>query len=94
MAKALLSFGAETMADDEQQIADGYRAGWKAPVIAGVVLGATAYFSDTKDVVAVGAFLIVAAVCTVEGRLYDLCLRLRRTNILLLEHESSKTPPQ
>jgi hypothetical protein len=83
MAKPLLSFGPETVADDEQQIADGYRGGWKVPTIAAVVLGATAHYSETKFVVAVAAFFIVAAVCFAEGRLYDLCIRLRRTNILL-----------
>jgi hypothetical protein len=57
--------------------------------MAAILLGIAAYSQDTKWVVAVSAFCIVSAICAAESRLYDLCIRQRRTNIPLSRQGSA-----
>ena len=80
---ALHSVGPATMSEDEEKIGSGYQVwlGWvffAAPIIA----------INYVDLKTVAAFSIGAALFLLHeigGRLYDLCIRLRRTNLLLAE---------
>ena len=75
-------YGPETMADDEKAIAKAYRTGYANKLIYTMILVGSAYFLE-KWVVLVG-FGILFYVCEeIASRLYDLCIRLRRTNELL-----------
>lgn len=77
----LHTVGPESMLEDERTIGCGYQRNLLA-VMAAIPL-ATAYFADIKWVIAVSAALLVAQGHEAGGRLHDLCIRLRRTNILL-----------
>jgi len=90
MAKGLLGFAPKDMGDDEQTIADGYRSSWKVSIVAAAIIGAATYYGEVKHVVAAGAFITFVAVTAAEGRLYDLCIRLRRTNELLRAKASER----
>jgi hypothetical protein len=80
----LHSIGPKDMGDDEHQIGRSYQL-WLAPILCAMPL-ATAYFSgDLKWVVAVSAAVLIAQMHEAGGRLYDLCIRIRRTNLLLAE---------
>ncbi len=83
MDETLPSRGPENMREDEHRIAAGYRKGWALAVTSCIPMAIVAYFSDVRWVLVVGVLTLVGAIYTVEGRLYDLCIRLRRTNILL-----------
>src|SRR3954454_7364250 len=77
----LLSVAPENMHEDEHAIAAGYRAQ------RGILLGAmlflvAAYYLDLKYVVAFGCVGIFGAVSFSEARLYDLGIRLKRSNHL------------
>ena len=84
-----LGFAAKTMEEDEHKIADGYRHGQKLIFAGSLIMGAVVYWGELKHVVGAGAFLTFVALISAEGRLYDLCIRLRRTNELL-KGQSSK----
>jgi hypothetical protein len=43
-----------------------------------------AYLLDTKWVIAAGATALMAVLIGIEQRLYDLCIRVRRTKATLL----------
>ena len=89
----LLSVAPENMAEDEQHIARGYRSGWKTLMVAAAIMFGTAHFAtEIKWVVAVGFVLVVAVIIEAEGRLYDLCIRLKRTNSLI--QDSTTTPKE
>lgn len=75
--------GPKNPAEDEQRIASGYRS-WVMLALAGTPTIA-AYFFDTKTVLAVGFGLLLALLWEIGGRLHDLCIRHRRTNLLLTE---------
>jgi hypothetical protein len=77
----LHSVGPETMGEDEHKIGKGYQT-WLAPVYGAIPL-AVAYFADTKWVVAAGFAVAIPLLHELGGRLHDLCIRLRRTNILI-----------
>ena len=78
----LLSVGPETPSDDEQVIAKGYTS--KGPVLAAIVIIALAIaFGNVKTVIGVGLVVMVILGFFIEGRLHDLCIRVRRANILL-----------
>ena len=81
---ALLSYGPETMREDEQAIAKGYRTGRALSSVAIVAVIGAAYYGDTP-VLAVGFGSLFLLVNDVSSRLYDLCIRLRRTNKILSE---------
>jgi len=76
----LHTVGPETMAEDEHVIGRGYRLGLDS--LLGIVPIGVAYFAETKWVIAV-AFAIMLPMVNELGRLHDLCIRLRRTNILI-----------
>jgi len=83
MNKPLTSVAPENMAEDEQQIGRGYRSGWMTSVVIWAIIFATAHFAELKWVVAVGFACVAVMVNAAENRLYDLCIRLRRTNTVL-----------
>ncbi len=76
----------ETMAEDEHKIGDGYQTWW-SPILAALPLF-VAYFGDTKFVVAVSFSAVLFLLHEIGGRLHDLCIRLRRTNILISDQNS------
>ena len=77
----LLSVAPEGMGEDEQVIAKHYKDWivWVPPVVP----LAAAHFVEVKWVIALGVAAIAPALIAVEQRLYDLCIRVRRTNELL-----------
>ncbi len=83
----LHTVGPETMAEDEQKIGKAYMT-WLAPFLLFGPLVAIRYL-DQKLVVwfCVGATLLLLH--EIGGRLHDLCIRLRRTNILLRNQNPS-----
>jgi hypothetical protein len=78
----LLSVGPETEADDEQVIARGYKAWLPMLILVTVVLG-VAWFTNVKWVLAAGFAVVIGLAHQMDGRLHDLCVRVRRTNLLL-----------
>lgn len=71
------------MAEDEVRIGKGYQ-GWTSAAFLWTPL-AVAYFADVKWVVASGILVIGIMLHESLGRLHDLCIRVRRTNVLLSE---------
>lgn len=67
--------------EDEVKIAKGYRSQWNV-IAAGLILWAVSIWGR-ENLMAVGFFLVVVALMAVEARLYDLCIRVRRTNLWL-----------
>jgi hypothetical protein len=81
----LLSIGPEAPSDDERVIATGYTS--YAPHICALILLALVYnFGSTKELIAAGLVVMVFIGLFLEGRLHDLCIRLRRTHILLAQN--------
>jgi hypothetical protein len=81
----LFSVGPESTSDDERVIAKGYTS--YAPHISAVIPLALVYnFGSTKELIGVGLVVMVFIGLFIEGRLHDLCIRLRRTNILLAQN--------
>jgi hypothetical protein len=71
-----------TTADDEAFIARSY---WQ-PIGPGLLILAplgVAYYADTKWVLAVGIGVILIMLNEIAARLYDICMRVRRTNLIL-----------
>lgn len=83
----LHTVGPEDMAADEQKIGKAYQL-HLALVYAAIPFG-VAYFCDLKWVVAASAAVVIAQAHESGGRLHDLCIRLRRTNLLLKERISN-----
>lgn len=81
----LLSYGPETMPEDEETIAKGYRQGQYYALAATAAPLVGAYYLDTKGVIAIGLSVALVLLNDMGSRLYDLCIRLRRTNILIKE---------
>jgi VIT1/CCC1 family predicted Fe2+/Mn2+ transporter len=80
----LLSVGPESPSDDEGFIAKGYTS--FAPILGALLpIGLTYYFGSTKDLILTGLAVLVVLGFFIEGRLHDLCIRLRRTNMLLTQ---------
>jgi len=77
----------DTEADDEKFISKGYQR-WLAPFLAAIPV-AVAGYADTKWVVASGFLVVIMLLHEIGGRLYDLCIRVRRTNLLLKVNSSS-----
>ncbi len=88
MTARLLSVAPHDMQEDEQAIAKGYRS-WGWNFLALIPFG-VAYYASIEYVVAASAFVVVLFLNSVEARLYDLCIRLRRTNSLISERSNSK----
>lgn len=76
-----LTYGPETPEDDERVIAAGYRHWLIGPLVASPL--ATAWIADIKWVVAVGFVASLYLLNNADARLHDLCIRLRRSNLLL-----------
>lgn len=81
----LLSVAPKTMTEDEQVIAKGYKK--QTGITLFIILAAfvSTYF-DLKYVVATGCLIIFGAITFCEARLYDLCIRLKRSNHLAFEN--------
>lgn len=82
----LRSVGPETMQGDEQKIGKNYKP-WLGLLYTLIPL-ITAHYFDTKWVVASGFAVLLFELNDISGRLFDLCIRLRRTNIILNDHHS------
>jgi len=82
MKAPLLSVGPETTGDDEHVIASGYQNWFLLALLCAVPI-TVAIFADTKWVVAAGSAAILIITHAFDGRLHDICIRLRRTNLLL-----------
>ncbi len=78
----------DTMHDDEKFIRSAYSMRLTGYALAIAPLAA-AIFLDPKWVVAVGFAVLVLNVDWVEARLYDLCVRSRRANLLLAKKNSN-----
>jgi hypothetical protein len=77
----LHTVGPTDMADDEQTIGRGYQA-WLTPIYFGAPFVA-AHYVDTKWVIAGGVGATLVLLHEAAGRLHDICIRLRRTNLML-----------
>jgi len=77
----LHAVGPETMAGDEHVIGRGYQLGLNS--VSGIVPIGVAYFAEMKWAIAVGLTILLPMVNELGGRVHDLCIRLRRTNILV-----------
>jgi len=85
----LHSVGPESMYEDEHEIGHGYQQKG-LPFIFGAALTLVACFFDIKWVVVLGLLILVILLYAIEARLYDLCIRLRRTNILISSQSIDK----
>lgn len=83
----LHTVGPANMAEDEQKIGSAYQT-WLGPILLAAPL-IIASFADTKWVVATGFAVLLVQQHEAGGRLHDLCIRLRRTNVLLRDHFSN-----
>lgn len=83
---ALLSIGPETMGDDEQKIGKAYQT-WLLPIYLLGPVFAVQYL-PVREVAFLCAGLALANLHEVGGRLHDLCIRQRRTNILIRDQKS------
>lgn len=70
--------------EHKAEAARGYKTRF-AEIATMLLLFGVAYYADTKWVVASGFTLLIYSVLAYDGRLHDLCVRLRRTNLLLAE---------
>lgn len=83
----LLTVGSENMGEDEHKIGKSYQT-WLVPVyLFGPVL-AVQYF-PVREVAFVCVGIALGILHEIGGRLHDLCIRHRRTNILLRDQNSS-----
>jgi hypothetical protein len=80
----LLSVGPTTVGEDEEVIGKSYRL-WPQYLVPAVIPLGVAWFADAKWVIAAGFALIIMLAPQIDGRLHDLCVRMRRTNLLLRE---------
>ncbi len=86
----LLSIAPKTMAEDEQVIAKGYVSSKKWLFVYSLTPLVTAYFFETKWVVAAGFFWVSVFLVDAGDKLYDLCIRVKRTNELLFTTSKTK----
>lgn len=79
----LLSVAPTSMSEDEVTIARGYKT--KLSAVAALIPLVTLWFThDVAVIAAVGFATVCGLISASEARLYDLCIRLKRTNALLL----------
>ena len=83
----LHTVGPETMAEDEKRIGRAYQT-WLAPIYFLAPLIAVQYL-ELKWVIALGIGAALVNLHEIGGWLHDLCIRLRRTNILLRDQLSN-----
>ncbi len=75
----------EDMGLEEQTIAQEYRReGWWVFAFTALCLGIAMYYELRAGIAAIGIFVLMS-LGIIERRLYDLCVRVRRTNLLLRE---------
>ena len=87
----LHTVGPANMGDDEHNIGKAYQT-WLAPFYAiGPV--AAVHFLPVRDVAFVCVGLALLNLHEIGGRLHDLCIRHRRTNILLHDQASDQSGP-
>ena len=91
MGEHLLSVGPKSQAEDEMIIGKAYRSGQRQSAIFFVAIAATAYYTELKYVLALGFILVLFSASSIENRVYDLCIRLRRTNILLSQNSGEQS---
>ncbi|QNN68242.1 hypothetical protein H9L13_05035 [Sphingomonas lutea] len=72
------------MPEDEHKIGSAYQT-WLMPVYVAAPFAVANWVEDTRWLIALGVAGGLAMLHEIGGRLYDLCIRLRRTNILLAE---------
>lgn len=84
---ALHSVGPTNMAEDEHKIGNAYQT-WLGPIYFLAPLLAVQYL-EMKWVIALGIGAALVNLHEIGGRLYDLCIRLRRTNVILRDHFSN-----
>ena len=82
----LRSVGPANMKEDEHVIGRNYKPG--LGVLLAIAPIAAAQYADTKWVVAIGFAIALPLLNETNGRLYDLCIRLRRTNLLIKPAEA------
>ena len=75
------------MAEDAIRIGKGYRS-WGTGLLAALPV-IVADFAEVKWVVAAAAFSLGVALYEANGRLHELCIRARRTKILLSQKAGS-----
>lgn len=83
----LHTVGPSDMGEDEHKIGKAYQT-WLGPVLM-VVPFVVANYADIEWVVATGFAVLMLQQHESGGRLHDLCIRLRRTNILLRDQFSN-----
>jgi hypothetical protein len=81
----LHTVGPADMAEDERRIGKGYQK-WMGGALFALPL-VVAQLVDTKWVIAAGFAAALLLMHEVGGRLHDICIRLRRTNILLFQQK-------
>ena len=77
----LHTVGPASIGEDEQKIGTAYQT-WLTPVLM-LVPFVVAQYADVKWVIATGIAILAVQQHEAGGRLHDLCIRVRRTNILL-----------
>lgn len=80
----LHSVGPNNMVEDEHKIGEGYKL-WVSPLLCALPMATASFASDIKWTIAVSAAVVIGLLHEAGGRLYDLCIRLRRTNLLLAD---------
>jgi hypothetical protein len=83
----LHTIGPKTIAEDERVIGKGYQSWPSITLIAAPLVAA--HYLDVKWVAAIGLGSILLQLHEINGRLHDLCIRLRRTNLLLAPENSN-----
>ena len=73
------------MGDDEALIDNGYRTGQISAVILGGLTAAAFYFGNGQLGFCAGFIAVILALGGIVDRLYDLTIRLSRTNELLVD---------
>jgi hypothetical protein len=76
----------QSAAEDERFISKGYQR-WLLPFIGAAPIAVAWY--DQKWVLPVSSAIGLVMLHEIGGRLYDLCIRLRRTNSLLSQQNSN-----
>lgn len=78
----LHTVGPADMAEDEHKIGKAYQT-WLISVYMFVPFAIAAYVPDIKWLIAYGIAALTMNAHESGGRLHDLCIRLRRTNLLI-----------
>lgn len=75
-----------TMNDDERAIGSNYSGlRWLLGFAMAAAPTIAVYYADWKLAFAIASFTVIGLLNEIGARLYDLCIRHRRTNLLLAE---------